>query len=44
LIAWSVNPSVLSPIAAIQTSTPLLSMKAVSESGGSALKPASGGV
>ena len=44
LIDCSTSPSTVSPTAVIQTSTPLLAMKTVSESGGQELKPASGGV
>jgi hypothetical protein len=41
---WSVNASADSPTAVIHTSGPLFEMNAVSESGGSALNPDSGGV
>ena len=44
LIAWRTRPRTVRPTAVIQTSTPLLEMKTVSESGGQALKPDSGGV
>src|SRR5262245_66604891 len=44
LIDCSTNPSTAKPTATIQTSTPLFSMKTVSESSGQELKPAFGGV
>ncbi len=44
LIDRRTRPTTVRPTAVIQTSTPLLEMKTVSESGGHELKPASGGV
>ena len=44
LIDCRTTPRTARPTATIQTSTPLLAMKIVSESGGQELKPASGGV
>src|SRR5262249_61814766 len=44
LIDWRTKPSTAKPTAAIQTSTPLLLMKMVSESGGQVLKAGAGGV
>jgi hypothetical protein len=44
LIDWRTIPRTARPTATIHTSTPLFSMKIVSESGGQELKPASGGV